>query len=329
MLMGALANNTASVRADVTVGGQPPANLLFAFEDPLDPVFAAIGVPGVAAVLGAQTLTLTSNSVRGTTDATDMYVASGIDVNGDGRLQLSEIRNMFPYDVKVVSTATRANALSTLASRAFWGAAVYPVASNWLYAFLTDQGLNEATNTPGTLSTNDPTYNSHVGALFTGQAAPVNVGTFGPNSTVASEIAMSAEMNQLVESQFDAARLQNLAQQLSGNSGAWSNFSITIPTNGIEFNTGDLYYSIHDAALPSLTINFSAAFNGGILHVIPTVVGQLTDIYDFDFDRGGLIHLGALAEAGYAGPGMAGHVFKEIINLNNVMETMLFTIPGS
>lgn len=57
------------------------------------------------------------------------------------------------------------------------------------------------------------------------------------------------------------------------------------------------------------------------------VTGTLTDTYDFDYDGaphyGNLVTDAAIVQAGYDGGRLAGHVFKEAVQIDEVVPSFL------
>jgi hypothetical protein len=311
MLIGALGNNLASIRADVNVSGYSPANLLFVFDDPNERTLKTVGATGVHASNGSSTVTLLSNAVQGTTDATDMYLAWGLDLNGDGSLQKSEVmRWVSNFKVKVVSTATVATARDYLMTQVNLASLdQHPIAANWLYCFLTDQGLEGAVNAASTLTTSDSRYSHHVGAIFNGQIATVNEATFGVSSFVSTQVSVSQDMVHLILTKIIEQATSQADQLAPGTSAAFSyqgqDLAITFEKHD------DLRLSIHDASLPNLTITGTLSKSTtGLRSIVFNYSGIVADLYDFDFDAGGKAAQAALVEAGFSGAGTAGHLFK-------------------
>jgi hypothetical protein len=328
----------ADVRVEFDLTGDPPPFL----EMGLAPVSDnRTAVPGQLLYVGNnQEVSISSNDVTSESPV-NMQVAWAVDENQDGFLQPSELQSGH-FDsriVKVVGPASQAFAKAQLEKVVSRIKNFMPTASNWLYCFLNDLGASQATNTPSSLETSDPELDHHVGAAYTGQTAPINLAVFAPSSTVATEIGDSSELQKLIFGAI-ASRKASLISQL-GAELVQKSFDITLPDGGINFSQGipgdlvgkvfraaspfeaDLHYSIGNASVSNIHVSFKAIYDNQYLRVIPTVTCQVSDLYDFCYDDGGLSTFAAEVEAGYVQPGEAGHVFKEQINVSVDMPQLL------
>ena len=177
-----------------------------------------------------------------------------------------------------------------------------------------------------------------MGAVYTGQTAPINLASFAVGSGVSTEIYSSHAFRLWVMKAI-IAQSGSIVPQLT-SSWQWKDFNLPASAGGIYFPGGnfivpgvpdDLNVSIGHATI-SLNISLKAEIAGGYLRVIPTVTGQVTDLYDFLYSGLGPSPYAAEVEAGYVGgAGSPGHVFKEEINLSTVMPFMdinLDSIPA-
>jgi hypothetical protein len=323
ILMGVRPDDIAYARADVDVVGTAPSDLVFELMETGTGFSAGPDSgPAVPAPSGSGTVLLKSAPVTGS-NVVSYYVGYGLDANGDGQLQASEILDWAPYQMKVVDQTTRDGAISRLTvdeGLAIAGVLYVNefVASNWLYAFLHDVGLEDAINVEGSISTADTNLSHHVGAIFHGQTGPVNLAEFGPTSLVADEILNSAELKQTVSALIKPDLQTILVQGTDINGHFIPPYVKTVSNQTIVFNDNvDLARSIHGANIDSLTISDVITSDGSIESA--RVSGIISDTYDFDYDDGGIARLGAIVQAGYNQQGDAGHVFKEKIAFSGVV----------
>jgi hypothetical protein len=102
---------------------------------------------------------------------------------------------------------------------------------------------------------------------------------------------------------------------------------------GFPYTEDDLHFALGHVIVPNYNFTFQAEIDGSYLRIVPSTTfnAKITDLFDFNYSDnttvGGvpLVKLGAMVEAGYTAPGMAGHVFQEEINIQANLEP--FNIP--
>ena len=264
----------------------------------------------------------------------DWLVVAGLDTNGDGVLQSSEIATQSAYKIRAIKSMDYADDIAFLQTGAIvGGVAQVPYASAFLFTFLNDSSPQHGSSaSTTTIQPNDPRLNYNVGALF----MPTGGGSiqhydFSETSDLADRVALSNTFTSEIYSELNA------------NANLIENYNYTQPTHQF---TWTIDKSINFA---SPDIDLIEAFGGVQLHIVTTVLvrasdktvlsvvytGYITDLYDFYWylAQGNTIdqfisakaNQDALSvQAGYNTLGSAGHIFETKVNFNTTRTDITF-----
>lgn len=263
--------------------------------------------------------------------ATQLEIEMGFDNNSDGRLQPGELAFVDPMQFKDVSQSQYDAAVGR--TEDFYSTVYhpYPHAANFLYAFVKDQGLDGANNVNTTVASSDNRLDHHDGANFTvsGNANKAIFNAGNPATTLPQDIADSDPVAQLIENTAYAHKgeLLSLAPPV-GQSLSVGSYNLVNPLgNRIDFISGDLHFAIGNASIAGqVDFQIETVSNGdgtnSLLVVNATLVGQLTDLYDFRYGGSDSLATPAAAvEAGYPSLGSSGHIYEVEVNMNNTVGT--------
>ncbi len=273
--------------------------------------------------------------------ATDAEIEFGFDYNGDGKLQGEEVAAKDPHQFKIVDQYQYDQAVSAL-GRTYTGGSLVgcPHAANFVYCFVTNQGLSGATNVSTTIASSDVRLDHHVGANFVNVQGNAKKAVFASNSTSAlpQDIVASPQMDALIWNTFDAnyEDLRAHAPAVGADSD-WVGGYTLLESDGKAANSinftglSDLHYALGHAGLSGMTVYFK--MHRELHHVVGPeddysdlqltqikVVGTLSDIIDYRYGGSDAFATPAAAvQAGYPTLGNAGHIYEVEVNMNNII----------
>ena len=214
-------------------------------------------------------------------DPSDWNIVVGIDSNGDGILEPSEIVSTTKYGLRVVNPASYASAVNWLTAFDY-GALFAPdwnhvIPSEYLHAFLTNTQITGSDSPPTTVNiTSSETWPNlpqeieiNVGAVFdvTGAATIPNY-TFGSDSAISDEIGNSEDflesiINQVFQSSDFIQKINASLQPHAGASGTYQ-FPYPVPIQIIALgNDNDPAPDLTDPELKDALHNVTLGPNPG------------------------------------------------------------------
>lgn len=266
-------------------------------------------------------------------------VVIGIDYNGDGQIdtieQMVVSSDYFLVVPQLAYTASRITlgsaGLSCIVLAALVPNLLLPpeadicsVAGNFLLSFVSGSVPAEAL-APGLINENDAAgqrLHHKVGVAFSlDGTAQFPQYVFSPSSTVASKIRSSTALTAKLTAALPSYA-STILSYFHNNSETSHTFSgIVFSDPGIFFNSSDFDLGIAIGHAVMRNTSFSVTVlkdsNSGHLIVRNVVldVGELIDIYDFNYPDGGLAALAAEVQAGYPTLGSGGKVFSINVQL--------------
>jgi hypothetical protein len=261
-------------------------------------------------------------------DTDDYYVLAGCDEDGDAQLSPSEVKFVSPYKIKAVGTGQY-----TFAKDVLWGYVQgqwvgFIAASGNLRAFLENAKPPLATGSMSTaIARDDPDLNHPVGLYFNNSCVDdidAKEYSFNPFTEVADKVLNSKALSNILVQVFnqhsdEVRRVFDKNQDIQVTNFPWEvsnrlmSYSRDDPGSDLEWAFGDVY-------LESTSVDVRVQ-RQGLMVLYVRVVGQTYDLYDFNFDFPRFEdHRGAEVQAGYPTLGVAGHVYRNRVFINDVRD---------
>jgi len=267
------------------------------------------------------------------TETQSLYtLAWGNDANGDGKID-----NPQKLTVKAITDEEYKKAVDNLKGYADKWKETFPFAASLLYNFL--DLSKQAPITPSSTTTQkidvskEPwkTYLTHkCGANFEGTVATVPVNIYEDGSEPSNKIENSSGLKNGVKS-IREKHWKEIEDFFAKNPGVemWT-FSWKDGIQGLTFDSGDLFWSLHAADLhyDEYSITVTKGFLGSLKPTEESIKGYVEDLYDFNYDTSyvidpqGLNKKGATAQLGWDPPKghNAGGIFKTKVYLAHTIK---------
>ena len=213
----------------------------------------------------------------------DWVVVAGLDANGDGVLQPSEIAVQSVYKVRAKNSADYTADRAALIAAANTVGLFRGVAGSFLNAFCFDTPLSGAIATTTTLQITDSRLDVSVGALFQPNGGgSIHNYEFPTTSALSNEVTTSYNFGNLVRGQLQLHTAEVLAHNFSTDSDGTHTFSWPVSTVFFfDDNDPDLEDAMHGV---NANFTLTARVRGSDKTIISlTYNGNITDLYDFDW----------------------------------------------
>lgn len=254
--------------------------------------------------------------------AKNYLLRTGIDQDGDGTLSSSEFYSTLTnFDVTAFTTAhfdSEENYLHDQASswKTEWA---YPVGSSLLLHFLNDPSLPLAFDSTGTVNINCFTQDNlthKAGATFASSGAgTLEEARWNVASEAGEKIVNSDEIAAVVNAILTAHSGEVVAyfaqnSTATSYSANWTSTSVPVDfaqNDYLPLAGYDLHVAFGHATLPSILVDvvFKKGLLGSLYVDSLTVTGSLVDLYDFNYEDGGLPARAAVLQIGWD-PDIAG-----------------------
>jgi hypothetical protein len=292
--------------------------------------------PGTAITpVGSGTFDSTTNIATLTYDGanssdngtTDWLIVAGIDLNGDGVLQASEVATQAADKIRAVtSTAYNTDLAFLILGENTIGRFIQPDAGDFLRAFVNDEAVDGATATTTTIQVNATApqpLSVNVGALFQPNGAgSIRNNVFPADGILAIDIESSATFLAYVTNILASHHAEVDAYFAANPTSAPHQFGPWTGPTALALTDDDLIDTL-DNVTANLTVTVTVA-NTKVAQSIATT-GTISDLYNFTWPdtRTGdgsiaedTLISGISVQAGYNTLGSGGHIFTSLININ-------------
>ena len=306
----------------------------------------------------SQVVSVTIDNPEDDDTSSDYFLVGGYDSDGDGQLSASEANitpqclyhgQRLPYSVKIVSSNCYNSKLQSITNWASNSASVSPHASELLMAFATQTVPSSASSSGNTtVDRLEPGLDHSVGILFDAsncsnkglpKAGPGTsiMANFDQTTRMSKDVANSVTMNNWLQDQLSLPASDNAVRQYFAQNPDVITGTLSLPVNGgMDFQPGsssgggdiDLFL-----AFGKVNVNVTAVVtvDRSLAVIEIKLTGDMTDLYDFNFDSDAAIPFvkdAANVQAGYNTLGIGGRVYKSTVHMQDtVLDDFQFHFP--
>jgi|GEM_PF-6032589 len=268
----------------------------------------------------------------------------GIDADGSGTLESSEFcTTVTNFTVTAFTSAHYNDQHSSLDTDASYSKSLYPLGASLLIHFLNRTDMPEAFNDISSVSTNCFTQSNlthNAGATFASNGSgtlELNIWNTNTTGTASTRISESYELAAIINGIIDANKAE-VTNYFAANPSN-DTYTTTWSQNNVPVNFAETSYILHPieydlhiafghATITSLSITVTVK-KGGDLYIDSLVeTGTLDDLYDFNYEDGGLAGQAAVLQIGWD-PDITGrdvgHIYFDRVNFQETFASWSYS----
>ena len=268
----------------------------------------------------------------------------GIDADGSGTLESSEFcTTVTNFTVTAFTSAHYNDQHSSLDTDASYSKLLYPLGASLLIHFLNRTDMPEAFNDTSSVSINCFTQSNlthNAGATFASNGSgtlELNIWNTNTTGTASTRISESYELAAIINGIIDANKAE-VTNYFAANPSN-DTYTTTWSQNNVPVNFAETSYILHPieydlhiafghATITSLSITVTVKKDGGLYIDSLVETGTLDDLYDFNYEDGGLAGQAAVLQIGWD-PDITGrdvgHIYFDRVNFQETFDSWSYS----